>query len=512
MFKKEDVAEIEKRGLSVELVENQIKHFEQGFPFVNLDRPASLNDGIESFTTQGAKKLFSDYDEQISGRKIMKFVPSSGAATRMFKDLFYFQENFTSSSDINDDKLQFGFNFFKHLHQFAFYEDLRKIMHKDGLKIEKLLEEKQYSLILDYILSEKGLNYANLPKALILFHKYDEYNRTALQEHMVEGALYAKLTDNTVKIHFTVSPEHQAGFETLVKKIKSVYEKKFNVKFDINFSNQKSETDTIAVDLKNKPFKDKEGKLAFRPAGHGALLSNLNDLDADVVFIKNIDNVVPDRIKETTVLYKKVIASYLMGIQDKSFHYLKLLNDSKIKDKTIKEIELFVKDDLLMPFPKNYSDLETEAKIALLIELMNRPMRVCGMVKNEGEPGGGPFWVKDTKLGVARLQIVETSQIDLQNNKQKRIMEQSTHFNPVDLVCSLKNFRGEKFNLFDFVNPDTGFISQKSKDGRDLKALELPGLWNGAMDKWITIFVEVPLITFNPVKTINDLIRNEHIS
>lgn len=512
MFTKKEIAEIEKRGLSLDLIEKQIKQFEQGFPFVNLARHASLNDGIESFTTQGAKKLFSDYDELIAGKKLVKFVPASGAATRMFKDLFLFQDNFTENADVNDEKLQFGFNLFKHIKQFAFFDELKKKMQKDGLKLEKLLEEKKYLEILDYLLTEKGLNYANLPKALIQFHKYDEYSRTALQEHMVEGALYGKMTDNVVSIHFTVSPEHQLGFEALVKKIKPVYEKKFNVKYQIEFSCQKTETDTIAVDLQNKPFKDKSSNLVFRPAGHGALLSNLNDLDADIVFIKNIDNVVPDRLKETTVLYKKVLASYLMNLQNKTYQLLNLLSESKVKDKTIKETELFIKDELLLPFPKTYPELDTEGKIKLFSDLMNRPIRVCGMVKNEGEPGGGPFWVKDSKTGLSRLQIVESSQIDMQNIKQKRIMEQSTHFNPVDLVCGIKNFRGEKFNLFDFTNPDTGFISIKSKDGRDLKAMELPGLWNGAMDKWITIFVEVPIITFNPVKTINDLIRSEHIS
>ncbi len=512
MFTKKEIVEIEKRGLSSELVEKQIKQFEQGFPFANLGRPATLSDGVESFTTQGAKKLFLDYDELIANRKSMKFVPASGAATRMFKDLFLFQENYNESSDILDEKLQFGFYFFKHIKQFAFFDELKKKIQKDGLKIEKLLEEKQFSTIIDYLLTEKGLNYSNLPKALILFHKYDEYNRTALQEHMVEGALYAKMVDGNVNIHFTVSPEHRIGFETLVKKIKSVYEKKFNVKFQIEFSCQKPETDTIAVEASNKPFKDKENNLVFRPAGHGALISNLNDLEADIVFVKNIDNVVPDRIKETTVLFKKVIASYLMSLQNKSYQLLKLLNEPKIKDKIIKEAELFIKEELLFPFPKQYAELEIDKKIAILIESMNRPMRVCGMVKNEGEPGGGPFWVKDSKTGLNRLQIVESSQIDMQNIKQKRIMEQSTHFNPVDLVCGIMNYKGEKFNLFDFVNPDTGFISLKSKDGKDLKAMELPGLWNGAMDKWVTIFVEVPLITFNPVKTINDLIRNEHVS
>ncbi len=512
MFAKKEIAEIEQKGLTRESVEHQIKQFEQGFPYVNLARPATLNDGIESFTTQGAKKLFSDYDELIVGKKLIKFVPASGAATRMFKDLYLFKDNFSENCEVNDEKLQFGFNFFKHIKQFAFFDELKKKMQKDGLKIEKLIEEKQFITIIDYLLTDKGLNYSNLPKALILFHKYEEYNRTALQEHMVEGALYGKMTDNNVRIHFTVSPEHQTGFEALVKKIKSVYEKKFNVKFQIEFSCQKPETDTIAVDLQNKPFKDKNHNLVFRPAGHGALLSNLNDIDADIVFIKNIDNVVPDRIKETTVLYKKVIASYLMNLQNKSFQLLKSLNESKVKDKTIKETELFIKDELLMTLPKPYPEMELEGKIAVLIDIMNRPMRVCGMVKNEGEPGGGPFWVKDTKTGLNRLQIVESSQIDIQNNKQQRIMVQSTHFNPVDLVCGIKNYKGEKFNLFDFVNPETGFISIKSKDGRDLKAMELPGLWNGAMDKWITIFVEVPIITFNPVKTINDLIRNEHIS
>ena len=365
--------------------------------------------------------------------------------------------------------------------------------------------EKEYDTILDYILGEEGLNYANLPKALIHFHKYDNENRLALHEHFVEGAKYAQMQDGVVHLHFTVSPEHHDDFLFEIEEIQEEYESKYDVMYVVDFSFQKPETDTIAVNLDNTPFLDSEN-LLFRPAGHGALLSNLNDLDSDLIYIKNIDNITTDRLKSDTILYKKALASFLINTQNRIFEYLKQLYNEGISDADIKEIEFYLSENLKIVSVK----ADKNQKIDFLRSVLNRPIRVCGMVKNEGEPGGGPFWVFDEDLKIESLQIVESSQIDLENIEQKQIVHSATHFNPVDLVCATKNYKGEKFDLTQFVNAETGFISIKSKDGKELKAMELPGLWNGAMDKWITFFVEVPLSTFSPVKTINDLLREEH--
>lgn len=511
MYTENDKELMLQKGIGLPQIESQIQQFKLGFPFVLLKNAAKLNEGIEYFTTQGSNKLSTDFDHLIEKRSLVKFVPASGAATRMFKDLFFFKENFQKYPK-EDDSLKFGYQFFKEISQFAFYDDLKKIVKSKGNNIDDLLYNQEYVVILDFLLSENGLNYSNLPKALLKFHgSVPKYSRTALEEHLVEGALYAKMSNGKVRLHFTVSLEHKNDFEKLVKKVLPKYEKEFGVIYEIEFSCQKAQTDTLAVDMNNNPFRDNDGNFTFRPAGHGALLSNLNDIDADVIFIKNIDNVVPDRMKDATVLHKKIIASYLLNLQGKVYNYLNLLKAQKFNEKILKEVLFFAKDELNVFIPKGFEELPQNEQIEYLQKKLNRPMRVCGMVKNEGEPGGGPFWVENPIDGSLSLQIVESSQIDLQNEKQNRIMQQSTHFNPVDLVCAVKDFEGNKFNLMDFVDPDTGFISIKSKDGRDLKAMELPGLWNGAMANWITVFVEVPLITFNPVKTINDLLRSEHM-
>ncbi|MDD2413165.1 MAG: DUF4301 family protein [Bacteroidales bacterium] len=511
MFTEKDKALIHHKGIQVQQIESQIQQFKTGFPFILLKNAAKLNEGIEYFTTQGSNKLYTDYDELIEKLSLVKFVPASGAATRMFKDLFFFRDNFQTCPK-DDAALKFGYHFFKDISQFAFYEDLKKILKSKGSDLHDLIENKEYGLVLDALLSENGLNYANLPKALLKFHRISpKHSRTALEEHLVEGAMYAKMSNGKVRLHFTVSSEHQKDFKKLIKDVVSKYQKEFEVVYDIEFSCQKSETDTIAVDMDNNPFRETDGSLVFRPAGHGALLSNLNDIDADIIYIKNIDNVVPDRLKDATVLHKKIIATYLINLQTKTHHFLTLIKENKCNEKNLKDLLLFAKDELNIFIPKGFEELPQNNQIDYLQKMLNRPMRVCGMVKNQGEPGGGPFWVENPLDGSLSLQIVETSQIDLQNEKQNRIIQQSTHFNPVDLVCAVKDFEGNKFNLMDFVDPNTGFISIKSKDGKDLKAMELPGLWNGAMANWITIFVEVPLITFNPVKTINDLLRSEHM-
>ncbi len=369
------------------------------------------------------------------------------------------------------------------------------------------MDEKRFKDIVANLLTTPGLNYGSLPKGLLKFHKYAEGARTPLEEHLVEGALYACSSTGKVNVHFTVSSEHHELFEKLVNEKMPEYAKKFGVEYNISFSEQKPSTDTIAADSDNKPFRE-DGKLVFRPGGHGALIENLNDLDVDIIFIKNIDNVVPDRLKSDTVTYKNLIAGVLVTLQQKTFEYLKILDSGKYSQEQIEEIIRFVQQKLFCR-KSDIKNMEDAELVIYLRNKLNRPIRVCGMVKNVGEPGGGPFLAYNQD-GTVSLQILESSQIDMKDPKKKEMFDNGTHFNPVDLVCAVRDYKGNKFNLTEYVDKSTGFISSKSKNGRDLKALELPGLWNGAMSDWNTIFVEVPLTTFNPVKTVNDLLRDQH--
>jgi hypothetical protein len=382
-------------------------------------------------------------------------------------------------------------------------------MSRAGKSLDECIQKNDFTSILDYTLSPKGLNYGNLPKGILKFHHYGTFARTATGEHLVEGAHYCANRAKQVTVHLTVSPEHLSNFKDLIAYVQPYYESMFGVSLDISFSVQKPSTDTIAVDMNNEPFREKDGSLVFRPGGHGALIENLNDLDCDIVFIKNIDNVVPDRLKAETYRYKKLLGGLLLQLQGKAFNLLKALDKKPPSEEVIDEATQFCGKQINTSFPSDFYHWEESKKVRFLQNILNRPIRVCGMVKNEGEPGGGPFWVKN-KQGEVSLQIVESSQIDLKNPEQKKIFNSSTHFNPVDLVCSLKNYKGERFDLHNYIDHNTGFIAIKSKDGKQLKALELPGLWNGAMANWITVFVEVPIITFNPVKTVNDLLREQH--
>ena len=398
--------------------------------------------------------------------------------------------------------------FFDHIHSFAFFNDLNAAcMDNTGKSINALLEERQYKAIVSNLLEAAGLNYGALPKGLLKFHRYADGVRTPLEEHLVEGALYAAGKSGEANVHFTVSTEHRQLFQQLVDAKVAEYEAKYGIRYHVSFSEQKPSTDTVAADMENKPFRDK-GKLLFRPGGHGALIENLNDLDADVVFIKNIDNVVPDRLKGDTVTYKKLLAGVLVTLQAKAFDYLRLLDGGHYSHDQLEEIIRFVQRDLRCR-RADLKQLEDADLVIYLRKKLNRPMRVCGMVKNVGEPGGGPFLAYNPD-GTVSLQILESSQIDMKDPEKKAMFEQGTHFNPVDLVCAVRDYKGNKFNLLNYVDKATGFISYKSKGGKELKALELPGLWNGAMSDWNTVFVEVPLSTFNPVKTVNDLLREQH--
>lgn len=512
MFTDSDLKQMEQRGSELSVVNQQIENFKKGFPFLTLDKAATPADGIEVLDESSVEALVDLYDANSSRIQIVKFVPASGAASRMFKLLFTFLDNvgdadyiesaLSSSSDLQSIK-----TFFDRITDFAFAEDLNAKLSEVGTSLNACVADKNYSAILKGILgSTNGLAYASLPKGLLKFHKYEDESRTPVMEHLAEGALYATSANKVVKIHFTVSPEHRQKFEEHIQSQKKKFENKFGVSYDISFSEQKSYTDTIAVDLENEPFRNNDGSLLFRPAGHGALIANLNDIDADIIFVKNIDNVVPDKLKDDTIKYKKVLAGTLLKYQEKIFNYLRQL-EGDVSASTIDEMLSFLKDDLHI---HNIPELGEEAeKVSFLKEKLDRPLRICGMVKNEGEPGGGPFFARNSD-STQSLQIAESSQIDMGNEEQQAIAGSATHFNPVDLVCGVRNYKGEKFELTQFVDPSTGFISQKSKDGKDLKAQELPGLWNGSMSDWNTLFVEVPISTFNPVKTVNDLLRPQH--
>ena len=360
-----------------------------------------------------------------------------------------------------------------------------------------------------YILTSKGLNYAHLPKALLKFHTYPDRNRTPLEEHLVESTLYLQDARHICRVHITVSEEHFADVETYISSIRNHYETEYNVKFEIALSVQLSSTNTIAVDREGKPFRDTAGNLVFRPGGHGALLKNLHAIEEEIIFLKNIDNIVPDRLKTETVKYKKILGGYLIKLQGKIFQYLRSLDSEEPNAKQYSEMADFCRKELSLTLPTGFDKFPDTRKKGLIFNVLNRPLRVCGMVKNEGEPGGGPFWVEG-KDGSRSLQIVEEAQIDAKSEKQKAIWKSSTYFNPVDLVCGIRDYRGKKFDLGSYVDKKASIVSSKSYEGNTSKVLELPGLWNGSMAGWNTVFVEVPSSTFNPVKTVEDLLREEH--
>lgn len=511
MFTRYDIEQMHEKGITPEMVEEQIQLFKKGFPYMKLVKPATIGDGIIRLDTDELDSLIDIYRDYRGSR--IKFVPASGAATRMFKHLYEFQTDYPVKglSCFNEKGPNSIFTFFDKIKNFPFYDKLYNELWMQGYRMEHLIEQNDYLPIINTLLGPDGLNYGNLPKALILFHKYGDIARTALEEHMVEGAQYTRDQHGNVNIHLTVSPEHINGFVELIDRVKSYYENHYEVNLNITYSIQKPSTDTIAVDMDNNPFRNDDGTLLFRPGGHGALIENLNELRDDLAFIKNIDNVAPDHLKPHTVRYKKALAGLLLSYRSMIFSYLEKLTLGVSTADELQSILDFTRDELCVLPPSSIYQSDVNQLKSYLIQVLNRPLRVCGMVKNQGEPGGGPFWAVNPD-GTTSLQIVESSQIDMNDPASKAIFNTSTHFNPVDIVCSLVDFKGNRFNLLQFRDQQTGFIAVKSKDGKQLKALELPGLWNGAMSSWNTIFVEVPLSTFSPVKTVNDLLREEHQS
>jgi len=514
-FSEADQQQLAERGISPAMAAAQLEMYRQGIPPIQLVRACDLDDGIRKLAIENYAYLARNHANTVNSGGVVKFVPASGAATRLVEHLLQFSHNDRLDLDElellvkqNDKSAQSVWTFFQNINSFAFYLELKSVLSFHGFDIEKLLTGKQVKPILDYLLTEKGMNYANLPKGLITFHKYGNHTRTPLEEHIIEGLEYVQDSQRTVHLHFTVPEAFRKQIERHLRNFIAQYEKR-GVSFDLTFSIQKPHTDIIAVDQNNEPFRDERGRLVFRPGGHGALLDNLNDLDADIVFIKNVDNVAPDHLKLPTYRYKRILCGYLVEIQQQIFNYLKLLEDAKLNSKKITEIRDFAAQTLSTHFPDHWDTLVNSDKREYLYRKLNRPLRICGMVKTHETRGGGPFWVRDSGGNVS-LQIVEMAQVDQQDENQKRILDSARYFNPVDLVCGIRDFKGQPFNLHDFKDPQADFITTKSFNGRLLKALEHPGLWNGSMAYWNTIFVEVPISTFTPVKYLNDLLSSDH--
>lgn len=516
----QDLKQLNDLGISRSAFEQQVTRFEKGFPYLTIVQSADADKGIQVLSEERKEELLGIWERTLNDPEtsVVKFVPASGAASRMFKELFRYLEGGDPSPRVEE--------VLTHLSDFAFYDALNRacMLREGGKTVAKLLERGEGRTVIHHLLEDSGLDYGDLPKALILFHKYSTNPRTAAEEHLAEGAKYANTCDGKVRVHFTLSPEHIKPFETMLSRRRSELEETFIASFEVSHSIQKPSTDTIAVDMDNVPLRDAEGNLVFRPGGHGALIENLNDVNADIIFIKNIDNVVPDFKRADTIIYKKVLGGYVVELRDRVYRYMSELQDPRrVSDALISEIHDFLRDAFSIETQTierdGVDDVLGEVEHAQLKEkvvkelraLLNRPIRVCGMVRNEGEPGGGPYIVKDDK-GVTSLQILESAQIDMSDPNAKAAFEGSKYFNPVDLVCCTKDFRGNSFDLKLFVDQETGFIAYKSAGGKDLKALERPGLWNGAMSKWNTAFVEVPASTFNPVKTVNDLLRQQHMN
>lgn len=512
---KEHHKELEELEISVSQVLHQLEIFSRGIPFADIVKPCRIDDGI--FVIDKAKyEELTEYHKQaaLSGR-LTKFVPASGAATRMFS---YLQSYLNSSDRItltklkedaeSDSSARSVSEFIYNIKRFAFFNELKEAMKSDKIDPASLSDKDDISKIIKKVLEPDGLNYSFYPKGAILFHKFKEAARTAFEEHLYEAVELVKDQAGTVKIHFTISEEHTNLFLKIISKaINDCIAKDIFIKS--TFSYQKKSTNTISVNLDNELFLDENRQLVFRPGGHGALIENLNDLSGDIVLIKNIDNILPSTKNKKSVMYVKIMVGFLISIQKELFSYLRLLEQRKINDSLVSEIKQFASNYFSVQFHNDFDKLITEMKASYLFDKLNRPIRVCGVVKNEGHQGGGPFWVKNSKNEVS-LQIVEESQIDKNVPAQLKILKESTHFNPVDIVCAVRDYKGKNFNLKNYVDPNTGLITNKTHEGKPLKALELPGLWNGSMAEWNTVFVEIPPETFNPVKEINDLLKPAH--
>lgn len=483
------INQLRKKGISPQQFEQQLANFNSGFPFAQLDRAATKGDGIKVFSEQEEEQLSKKYNDAKDSLSVLKFVPASGAATRMFKFMF---QALNENHFFLDDNIN---TFFRNLTKFPFYKTLEE--HIGPYNPE---DEEYRKLALETLLFKPPFAFGEKPKGLIPFHEEEHGYRLALEEHFSEAIAYAK-AKNTIRLHFTISIEHHKLFEKEAKRLTQKYKDSHGVTVEVHFSYQQEHTDMVAVDMNHNPIKHEEG-FFFRPGGHGALIENLDELSADLIFIKNIDNVLSPKFNSIVAHYKKVLAGCLLTIQERLFSLQEQFLQSGFSEELARATAAFAKEQLDISSAQNFANANA------LASFLFKPIRVCGMVKNEGEPGGGPFWVQSN--GRSSLQIVEKSQVALNNPEQVKILENATHFNPVDLVCATKNVSGETYELQSFVDEQTGFIAEKSLNGKAIKAQELPGLWNGAMAHWHTLFVEVPLVTFNPVKTVNDLLKENH--
>lgn len=494
----------------------QTKIFNKGIPYLKLIRPCVICDGVKVVTENEQEIYIKKFNSALDEGRVVKFVPASGAATRMFKKQLsvlvkHGKIDFNKVKQLagnEDEDCKATLEFFENIHHFAFFNELKGTIEDNGKRLDDLIANENVSEVIRFVADNVGLNYANLPKGCILFHSYPDGSRTAFEEHLIEAMNYAAGKNKVVKAHFTISPEHENEIKKLFNSLFEKYNRQ-GWKFDVEFSFQSPSTDTVSVTVDNRPFRDEKGKIVFRPGGHGALLKNLNDLKADIISIKNIDNIVPDHLRDVTYKYKKILGGYLISLQEKVFSFLQKLEMKMMDESFGNEIIKFIKNEFEMDLSGILKTKTLPQKKKYFFDFLNRPIRVCGMVKKENHPGGSPFWVEGEN-GEVTKQIVEAAQVDLSEGNQVRILESATHFSPVDLACGVKDYKGNNFDLENFSNPETGLITKKSKDGKELNALELPGLWNGRMYYWLTVFVEVPKITFNPVKEVNDLLKPEH--
>ena len=509
-FSSQDFLQILDSEVPITEIEKQLSIYKNGLANANLNRPALINDGILKLNEEEFQHFSKLFDSKKDNFKLKKFIPASGAASRMFKFLNEFLnefdiENETINAYINRKNATELIVFLAGMEKFPFFKSIDNELLEEFPDFKSWNKDQQNYYFIKWLLDENHFDFSNKPKGVLPFHQYQNDIATPIEEHLKESVLYS-CANGISNLHFTVSETHKLQFENTLENVKRKIEEASEIKINISFSHQHKYTDSIAVGFDNKPFRNHNGELVFRPGGHGALIENLNSLDADIVFIKNIDNVILNEA-ETIAFFKKSLAGILIELQEKVNSYL--LKIDSISENEIAVLVNFVEQQLNNKVNLDFSKYTLENKISNLKEILNRPIRICGMVKNEGEPGGGPFWVTDWN-GNTTLQIVESAQIDFSNEKQALIASNATHFNPVDLVCGLKDYKGSKFDFKNFMDYNSGFIVEKNKLGKPIKGYELPGLWNGAMSNWITIFVEVPLITFNPVKTVNDLLKPAH--
>ena len=512
LFSARDLRQMAEMGLAPEEAARQVELFRNPPPYTRVLRPCRPGDGIRVLSLADHDEFLGHFDAAARRGRTAKFVPASGAASRMFKDLLAFLAGPPGAEPSAPARA-----FFDNLPRFAFYECLAAVLGANGIDLDEAVRNGDWRVVLRYLLEKPGLGYADLPKGVLPFHRYPEGPRTPFEEHLVEAAAIDRDEDGLCLLHFTVSPEHQALFERLLDRVRPELEERFDCRFEVSFSTQRHSTDTLAVDPQNRPFRTEDGALLFRPGGHGALIDNLNELGRDgwdIVLLKNIDNVVPDSRKPVVHLWKRLLGGCLLAVREAAFVHLDRLEAldgvrGKRAEAVLREAGDFLEKELCRPLPEGFAQADPQERKRFLMDALDRPIRVCGVVRNQGEPGGGPFWVESPSGGISP-QIVETSQIDPKSPEQQEILKASTHFNPVDIVCGLRDRLGHRYDLHRYVDPSTVFIAEKSHEGRPLKALERPGLWNGAMAGWNTVFVEVPDATFAPVKTVLDLLRPEH--